>query len=67
VFPGGKHGRPLSTNALLAVLKRMKRDDLTGHGFRSTFRDWAAGSTNYPRDVAEMALADTIGDKVEAA
>jgi len=55
------------TNALLALLKRMNRDDLTGHGFRSTFRDWTAESTNYPRDVAEMALAHTIGDKVEAA
>ena len=67
VFPGGKKGKALSTNALLALLKRMKRDDLTGHGFRSTFRDWAAESANYPRDVAEMALAHTIGDKVEAA
>jgi len=67
VFPGGKKGKALSTNALLALLKRMKRDDLTGHGFRSTFRDWAAESTNYPRDVAEIALAHTIGDKVEAA
>jgi integrase len=45
----------------------MERDDLTAHGFRSTFRDWAAEQTNYARDVAEMALAHTIGDKVEAA
>jgi integrase len=67
VFPGGKRGRPLSTNAFLAMLKRMGRDDLTAHGFRSTFRDWAAERTNYPRDVAEMALAHAIGDKVEAA
>ncbi len=67
VFPGGKHGKALSTNALLALLKRMKRADLTAHGFRSTFRDWAAEQTNYARDVAEMALAHTIGDKVEAA
>ena len=42
VFPGGKAGKPLSTNALLALLKRMNRPDLTAHGFRSTFRDWAA-------------------------
>lgn len=49
------------------LLEPMKRDDITAHGFRSTFRDWAAESTNYPRDVAEMALAHTIGDKVEAA
>jgi integrase len=67
VFPGGKHGKPLSTNALLMLLERMKREDITAHGFRSTFRDWAAESTNYPRDVAEMALAHTIGGKVEAA
>ena len=67
VFPGGKRDRPLSTNAILALLKRMKRDDLTAHGFRSSFRDWAAEQTNYARDVAEMALAHTIGDKVEAA
>ena len=40
---------------------------ITVHGFSSTFRDWAAERTNYPRDVAEMALAHTIGDKVEAA
>jgi integrase len=45
----------------------MKRDDLTAHGFRSTFRDWAAEQTHFPRDVAEMALAHTISDKVEAA
>jgi integrase len=67
VFPGGKRGRPLSNSAMLALLERMKRDDLTAHGFRSTFRDWAAERTNYPRDVAEMALAHVIGDKVEAA
>ena len=67
VFPGGKSRKPLSTNALLALLKRMERSDLTAHGFRSTFRDWAAEQTNYARDVAEMALAHTIGDKVEAA
>jgi integrase len=67
VFPGGKRGRPLSTNALLALLKRMERTDITSHGFRSTFRDWAAERTNYPREVAEMALAHTVSDKVEAA
>ena len=53
--------------SLTAVLRRMKRDDLTVHGFRSTFRDWAAESTAYPQHVAEMALAHSIGDKVEAA
>jgi integrase len=67
VFPGGKQGKPLSNMALLKLLQRMGRTDLTAHGFRSTFRDWAAERTNYPRDVAEMALAHTVKDKVEAA
>ena len=53
--------------AFLELLKRMGRGDLTAHGFRSTFRDWAAERTAFPREVAEMALAHTIGDKVEAA
>jgi integrase len=52
---------------LTAVLRRMNRSDITAHGFRSTFRDWCSERTNYPRDVAEMALAHAIGDKVEAA
>jgi integrase len=67
VFPGGKPKHPLSSMAMLALLERMGRDDLTVHGFRSTFRDWAAERTNYAREVAEMALAHAIGDKVEAA
>jgi len=67
VFPGGKKKRPLSNMAFLQLLKRMGRGDLTGHGFRSTFRDWAAECTNYPNEVAEMALAHSIGNKVEAA
>jgi len=67
VFPGGKKGKPLSNMAMLAVLKRMGRNDLTSHGFRSTFRDWAAERTNFPREVVEMALAHTIENKVEAA
>ncbi|MCZ6496966.1 MAG: tyrosine-type recombinase/integrase, partial [Alphaproteobacteria bacterium] len=67
VFPGGKRGRPLSNMALLALLKRMGRSDLTVHGFRSTFRDWAAERTNYPREAAEMALGHIVSDKVEAA
>ena len=57
----------LSNMAMLALLKRMGRADLTAHGFRSTFRDWTAEQTDYPRDVAEMALAHAIGDRVEAA
>jgi integrase len=67
VFPGRRAGKPLSSMAMLALLKRMGRSDLTAHGFRSTFRDWAAERTNYPREAAEMALAHAIGDKVEAA
>jgi integrase len=67
VFPGGKKGKPLSNMAMLAVLKRMDRGELTAHGFRSSFRDWAAERTHFPREVAEMALAHTVGDKVEAA
>ena len=58
---------PLSDMALLAVLKRMDRSDLTAHGFRSTFRDWAAECTDYPDAVVEMALAHTVSDKVLAA
>jgi integrase len=52
---------------MLAVLKRMDRGGLTAHGFRSSFRDWTAESTNFPREVTETALAHTVGDKVEAA
>ena len=67
VFPSSKPGTPMSDMTLTAVLRRMERGDLTAHGFRSTFRDWAAEATNYPSDMAEMALAHSIGDKVEAA
>ena len=65
--PGGKRSKPLSNMAMLAVLKRMERAELIAHGFRSSFRDWAAESTTFPHEVAEMALAHTVGDKVEAA
>jgi integrase len=67
VFPGGKRGRPLSNTALLMLLRRMGRGDLTAHGFRSTFRDWIAERTNFAREVAEQALAHSLPDKVEAA
>ncbi len=66
IFPNRK-GEKLSDMTLTAVLRRMERSDITAHGFRSTFRDWCSEHTNYPREVAEMALAHTIGDKVEAA
>ena len=52
---------------MAAVLKRVGRRDITVHGFRSTFRDWAAERTNYPSEVVEMALAHAVGNKVEAA
>lgn len=66
VFPSVKSGKAISDMTMAAALKRMGVKAVP-HGFRSTFRDWAAEQTNYPRDVAEMALAHTIGDKVEAA
>jgi integrase len=65
VFPAPRGGE-LSDMSLTAVLRRMKVNAVP-HGFRSTFRDWAAELTNFPRDMAEMALAHTVGDKVEAA
>jgi integrase len=67
VFPGGRAGAAISNMAMAQLLKRMDRLDITVHGFRSTFRDWAAEQTNYPNHVVEMALAHVIGDKVEAA
>ena len=67
VFLGRREGKPLSNMAMLKLLERMKRDEATVHGFRSTFRDWAAETTGYPNHVVEMALAHAVGDKVEAA
>jgi integrase len=67
LFPGSRPGACLSNMALLKVLERMGRADLTTHGFRSTFRDWTAERTNYPRDIAEAALAHAVADKTEAA
>ena len=67
VFPGAGKDKHLSNMALTVLLRRMNRADLTVHGFRSTFRDWASEETAYSRDVAEMALAHTLKDKTEAA
>ena len=53
--------------SLTAVLRRMRRGELTAHGFRSSFRDWAAETTAYPAELVEMALAHAVGNKVEAA
>lgn len=67
LFPSAVAIRSLSNMTMTAVLRRMKRTDLTVHGFRSTFRDWTAETTDFAREVAEVALAHTLGDKVEAA
>ena len=67
VFPGAKRGRPLSNMAMLTTLRRMDRGDLTAHGFRATFKTWATEKTSYQREVIEVALAHTIGGKVEKA
>jgi integrase len=67
VFPGTHGDKPLSNMALLMTLRRMNRADLTAHGFRSTFRDWTAETTDFPGEVAEAALAHAVGDRVEAA
>jgi integrase len=67
VFPGPRRALPMSNMTMLMLLRRMKRNDLTAHGFRSTFSDWAAERTSYAREVVEMALAHTIENKVEAA
>ena len=61
-----RKGSPLSNMAMLELMKGL-RPNYVPHGFRSTFRDWAAECTNVPREVCEMALAHTIGSKVEAA
>ncbi len=66
VFPGLKAGRPLSNMAMLMVLRGLEVD-VTVHGFRSSFRDWAAETTDYPGEVAEMALAHVVADAVERA
>ena len=67
-FVFSRHGgRPLSNMALLMMLRRMGRSDVTAHGFRSSFRTWAAERTGFPREVVEAALAHVIGNKVEAA
>jgi integrase len=67
IFPGRSLDRPMSFMALTSPLQRMARGDLTAHGFRSTFRDWAAEATSYPNHVVEQALAHAIGSTVEAA
>lgn len=67
VFPGQRRGRPLSSSALEMLLRRMKAGEVTTHGFRSSFRDWVGEETAFPRDLAEMALAHSVGDATERA
>lgn len=67
LFPGRKPGTALSNMAMLQLLERMGYAGLTSHGFRSTFKDWAAETTDYPAEVSEMALAHVIDSDVEAA
>lgn len=73
LFPGARYGKPLSNMALLQLMRGMGygvngvRGNYVPHGFRSSFRDWSGEVSTFPRDVAEMALAHTIKDKVEAA
>jgi integrase len=67
VFIGARTGAALGNMAMPDVLQQMEQSDVTVHGFRSTFRDWAAEATAHPNHVVEQALAHTIGNAVEAA
>lgn len=67
VFPGWRNGKPLAVSSMLKALRGAGHASATVHGFRSSFRDWTAERTDTPRDVAEMALAHSIGNNVEAA
>jgi integrase len=67
VFPGQARNKPLSNMALEMMLRRMKVENATVHGFRSSFRDWAGNVSNFPREIVETALAHVIGDKAEQA
>src|SRR5215475_6615035 len=67
VFHGWRTNKPLTGAACLKLLDNMKRAALTVHGFRSTFRDWCAEQTNFPREIAEAALAHRVGNAVEQA
>jgi integrase len=67
LFVGNRPDGHLSNGAMLMLLDGMGRGDLTTHGFRSTFRDWAAECTNFPNEVVEMALAHVVRDKTESA
>ena len=65
VFPGQRTNRPLSNMSMLNLLKRMREDEITVHGFRSTARDYIGNETNHEREIAEQALSHQIGNEVE--
>ncbi len=67
VFMGARGGGPLGSSAMLNLARAMRGAGATVHGFRSTFRDWAAEQTSYPNELCEIALAHAVSDKVEAA
>jgi integrase len=67
VFPGQRPGKPLSPKSLEMVLRRVKVEGTTVHGFRSAFRDWCGEATSFPREIAEAALAHVAGDATERA
>lgn len=67
LFPGNVINKPLSNMSMLMLLRRMAHDDITVHGFRSTFRDWAGEATSFPGDVCEQVLAHKIEDDTESA
>jgi len=67
IFPGATSSGMLSNNTMLKVLERLGRPEVTTHGFRSTFKDWASECTSFPPEVSEIALAHAVDDKVEAA
>ena len=67
VFEGQKRHQPLSNMSMLMLLRRMKMEGVTVHGFRSTFRDWVSETTNTPREISEMSLAHKVGSIVEQA
>ena len=67
VFAGQKAGRPLSAMAMEMLLRRLRVSNVTVHGFRSSFRDWAGEETAHARETAEAALAHVVGDATERA
>jgi integrase len=63
VFPGSKMGRPLGNLVFPTLLRRMGRGEMTAHGFRSSFSDWADNASPFPSEIASLALGHTLDDK----